>query len=481
MKSLKIILIGIIFFMFPMISIAQLNLDIDKDSISDNVEQALALRYAPEWRFSKKTMYPNDEIKINNSNQNEQDEENYPNSAEYLVDETLRRTGKYPTIRLISRKINPQNNVPTVSWHYFPFSSMNELPNTVILPSTRQTASDVSLFGDGCVGVYSNDMSLIYPENLYGQPLSFPTYYHCNKTSDGNAIEITYFLFSAFDNKHEFGSDLFDANHRGDWEWYTIVITGVDGTLNNIGNTVVKYLKFNQHGGPKQYLLGNSGKLRWVNGTHPKIYIALTSHATYPQPGVLFNYDTPLSSDKYDDIFLGNGLIVQSWNTKRLLENLGEKNRPFPERKWTEFKGAWGADDSPYGPLCKVDPSLNDEILAWDEWITEHPDGYSKYWRGHDYNNRGIYLDCNPKFSNNYVPSSGYTCSEVIDFRKTCNIGGTTGSDARVWSSLKQASEGLPNTQIWQICIIPGNYPGAVTVNKKMVLKAIEGTVIIGR
>jgi hypothetical protein len=216
------------------------------------------------------------------------------------------------------------------------------------------------------------------------------------------------------------------------------------------------------------------------------MYVARTSHAIYPEPGVLYDYDLNIfvdNFDTYDDIFLGNGLIVQSWN--RNMINIGDIGYSLG-LGWLDFKGKWGCDDSPFGPYCKVqkDSIDNLNIISWEEvWITDAPEGHLKYWSHNG--GRGLFLDCDLKFSTNYSPDPGYGCSQVVDCRRTCysqaDVLSEVGSDLHVWGSLSQAIQYLPSTQTWQVCLMPCSYPEPVTIDKPMVLKAIEGPVTLGQ
>ena len=456
MKSVKVVLIGIVILIVPIISFAQcicgtVPNDKDCDCIDDNLEEALAIKFAPEWRFSKKINWSI----INNSNQNI-DEENYPCSVDYLI----RGNRGLPKLQFYYNALNGSEH---------PFSDINSI-SSIKSTYTNQTAAD-PVFGDNCKEDDDNNprnsLTLEFDDNMPGEPNSFPTYYHCGKISN-TSVSITYFLFSAFDNKHEVGSGIF-ANHRGDWEQFTIVIKGIDIANGNTNGTI-DYFKFSQHGDDFISLKGNSDKLRFVKATHPKMYVALTSHALYPEPGILFDRRVPAWPDAYDDIFIGNGMIVQTWLPERQLINLGEKNTPMsnPSTKWVQYKGRWGGSDSPFGPSCKWSEDITN-VQTWDQFIAS---GYDKYWND-------IKLDCYPKFSTNYIPNPNYDCTLIVDCRKTCED--FYGSDRRVYDTLKQAVNDLPNTQHWQICMMPCNYSEKLTINKRMTLKAIEGKVTIGK
>ena len=467
--------------------------DEDCDCIDDILEQALAEKYAPEWRFSKRTIYPNDEIGIKSSNQNKDFEENYPCSVEYLIYGNVAARDGLPQVRLSS----PPNGY--VDLVYTDFLHINDIMTNPLAPSGR-LANKTSENIKGCADTPDDSVfvCLSYKNDLKGEPNSFPTYYNCRKASD--YIAITYFLFSAFDNKHE----TCGCNHRGDWEYYTIFIDINSVTLNNqnftindIANSKIEWFKFKQHSVPAQRLNAKSDRIRWVNSTHPKIYVARTSHAIYPEPGVLYDIDPKngwefwfgslFDFHVYDDIFIGNGLVVQSWERKNII-NIGGTQKIMKDREWAGFRGNWGCDGGVSGPICKLNEEKFDnlEITDWETWITTDPNGHKKYWSTQkSLSIPGIYLDCDVKYSNNYVPNPNYGCTQVIDNRRTCypngNILTSYGSDVQVWGSPKQAVDNWSSNNTEQVGIFPGYYQGAVRLDKKMILKAVEGKVTIGK
>lgn len=477
MKNISaLILLGVLYALLPNKLCSQ---DIDQDGLSDQLEAALAKKFAPEWRFNKKI--PNPPVSfLNNSNQNI-DELNFPSSVEYLVSATLNKTGNFPGLLFRKDTLLVPLFPPYIPywypvWDEQHFSNINSIPDLKMFGSGPSALDTV--FG-GCIeedpirsGVFLN-----YPENLPGEPNTFPTYFHADNIDNDRAY-ITYFIFAPWDDKHE-GA----GYHRGDWERFTIVIKDVNMSTNNIDNSKIDFLLFAQHEGIRSYLKGDSKRLRLVNGTHPKVYISIGSHAIYPEPGALKDYRvTWWLPDVYDDEFFGNGLIVQSWNQGRELINLGETDNTFPNTKWNRYKGSWGpltdgllSETGPRGPLCKwtneqLDYDLTG-ILSWEEWITNDAGGYLKQWND-------IYLDCYQIFSNNYVPNPGYDCTHILDWRHTCDQ--AISSDLSVWGTLQQLVDDLPDTQKWQVCVMPGKYPGPAIINKKMTLKVIEGPATFG-
>ncbi len=200
--------------------------DADEDDINDDLEQALALKYAPEWRFSKQTIYPNDDINLNSSNQNEDFDDTYPCAVDYLVYGNQAAGDGLPQLRFHS----PDNGYP--AYVYTDFTDINQISLTPVVNS----GSLSGLEGDDLQCIQSTiEICLSYEDNLKGEPFSFPTYFNCHKTANQEYVAIMYFLFSAFDDKHETGSGFFGANHRGDWEYFIVFVNSnsVDFSSNN--------------------------------------------------------------------------------------------------------------------------------------------------------------------------------------------------------------------------------------------------------
>lgn len=485
MKKTALFLVAIFWLIYMPILLNAQDTDADGDGLNDDLEQALAIKYAPEWRFSKRTIYPDDFFLFNNSNQNEDFEDSYPCSVEYLIYGNQDAGDGLPQLRL---KVNA-NGIDNYS--YTDFNYINSIYSTSLTsfgvnPPITILSSEIL-----CNGT-PYEVCLSYKDGLYGEKYSFPTYFNCRKTANNSYIAISYFLFSPDDNKHETFSE-WVADHRGDWEYFSVFIPVSSVNLNNgdIENSEVEWLKFFQHGGPKEKISNNSERLRWVNGTHPKMYVARTSHAIYPEPGILFDYhiNSIIWPDLYDDIFIGNGLVVQSWN--RDLVNVGGIENS--SLSWAKYKGLWGCDDSPKGPICKLeqDDVDNLNVMEWETWITPGAGGYSQYWGPPPFNGTGFLYDCDVKFSTDYHPNPNYNCNQIIDCHRKCYSSGgilsEIGSDIHVWGSLLQAAINLPANQTWQVGIMPNNstgscgYPEPVIINKPMILKAIEGKVILGQ
>jgi hypothetical protein len=467
MKSMNFVLIWLIIGLIPVISLAQ-GVNEDGDNIPDKLEQELATKFAPEWRFTKKTKNSPTSI-IDGSNQNDT-EDNYPSSVKYLEGKNLNVQFFY--------------NSP-LKYNIQPVTDINNLDK--VRDEGFGIATSDDFFGVGCPPLNSWSKQLLLdwePDNLPGEPYSFPTYYHCGKISNDRVV-ITYFLFSAFNKTRESHLWIDFGNHRGDWEWYSVVLKNLDITNGRIDNSAVDYFLFEQHGknSTKTYLEGSSNRWRKVFETHPKMYVALGSHAIYPEPGILENIDQAI--DIYDDNFLGNGLVVRSWQLPHTLVNMGE-NPDFPPGKamknteWIRYKGLWGGQDNgsgsdgPPGPVCRWSDGTR-VSTRWEDWVSSIASGNLDLWEG-------IYLDCLSYYSKNQSPNQRNDCDVIVDCHQTCGGWATTiDSDLPVYNNIGHI---LPFIQYkpspLKIGILPCNYP-KMKIDKPMILKAIEGTVIIGR
>jgi hypothetical protein len=420
--------------------------DLDQDEINDRLEEALARRFAPEWRFHKTV--PGD-----GSNQNH-DEGFFPSSIEWFHNYILQETGQYPDLE----------HMPT--GQKAPITDMSQL-STMEVPGTGRTADDPAWGSCSTKEIRMTN----YPEKIPGDPTGFPTYYRCYKLPDGR-VYIGYLLFYPYDYKGSYLWGLEFGQHRGDWEGINVLVSGVADLDDpaSAENAVLERVKFSAHT-TGYYILPNSPRFRSVNGTHPKVYIAWGAHACYPEPGEWHNYkvDFPLDiANVYDDFFHGNGLVVQSWQTGRELINLGEEE--LPAVGWLNYRGLWGPDDngqnsSPSGPLCKRvwTASLNG-ILPWEAALL--PENYSAFWKD------AFTLDCSPEVGFLYIPDPGYDCDAYVDCRVTC-------PDDR--APKPTVIEGVFQTQPGGVLgLFPCHYRENLTISKEVTLKAVEGPVLIG-
>lgn len=421
--------------------------DMDQDGINDQLELALARRFAPEWRFHREL--PND-----GSNQN-QTEAHYPSSIEWFYNYIVQQTGQPPNL-----------------W-YVPYGSKAPITNisqlaAMIVPGTGLTAGDPTWGNCNNGDIRISD----YPEKIPGDPNGFPTYYHCYLDASTGMISIGYLLFYPFDYKgrYWFFGWQEPGKHRGDWEGVNALVSGVNdlNDPNEAVNASLVSVKYSGHG-PRKYIEATSPRFRSVHGTHPKVYIAYGAHACYPEPGNWNNYIVSgWTPNWYDDYFHGNGLVVQSWLPPRNLINLGETGAPLVG--WLNYKGWWGPDDngensSPPSPPCKSPWTASlAGYLTWEEAL--EPENYNQYWEN------PFHLDCSPELATQYSPDPNYNCDIYVDYRVTCP--GENPPLPTIEAGVLQISTG------GQLGIFPGQYSENLLISKSLTLKAIEGAVVIG-
>ncbi len=293
--------------------------DKDRDAIPDEVELLLARKFAPEWRFNKNNPRGGSPQNHNHSY--------FPISIEAFYGEIIANQGRPPKLTRISTGESVSLN------------SFDDLA-TILVPGTRISASHPS-WGWNNVDIRITD----YPEKITGDPASFPTYFRCEKIGD-DEVEISYFLFYAMDFKGSytfFGIE--PGKHRADWEGISMRISNVCSfDEKGLDETELLYIKMSGHG-LKKYITPKDQNLQFAEQTHPRMFIAWGSHPVFPEPGEWHNYDIKPGGDLfdiYDDMFHGDGVVVQSWNPERKLINVGNTKTPLV--KWLNYRGSWGPD-----------------------------------------------------------------------------------------------------------------------------------------
>jgi hypothetical protein len=110
------------------------------------------------------------------------------------------------------------------------------------------------------------------------------------------------------------------ANHEADWEHITVTTDGA-------GNFQSAW--YAQHSDGVRF---TASQLLW-NGTHPVVYSADGSHASYPAVG-----DWALILGAYDHTY-GGGPVWQTWTN---WVNVGEKGAPRNGQLFIKYGGRWG-------------------------------------------------------------------------------------------------------------------------------------------
>jgi hypothetical protein len=191
-------------------------------------------------------------------------------------------------------------------------------------------------------------------EGLVLSGAAVPTYYAYRSTDsytdeDGvvhEYIVLQYWYFYAFNDWKEHGGF---NNHEGDWESVFVFL--------DADTEEPKYVAYSSHfndGDPELFNVSQYNSVRRIwsesetDGDQLLSYIAVGSHANYPNNGINGVHSIPFSSD---DNTSSNGIKLSSLSWDNKLE-IRVNNEPL----WFQYKGKWGSDrlligeDGPQGP-----------------------------------------------------------------------------------------------------------------------------------
>jgi len=338
--------------------------DFDHDGIDDRLEQELAKKFAPEWRFNAR-------VKGVSSRQNK-DAVYFPSSVEWWFKHITHEK---------RRKLQIEIDRDGKSI-YIDLTDINQLDQIVDPISGCQLNDDYWNWADKTIPKkYGNPKVKIIgqPKWIRGDPEHFPTYFNC-RTDSNDQISISFFLFYAYDHKGYNIPFVNTGDHRVDWEGINLVLSGVTKNKDDFDLSQVEIEKVFYSGhGHQKYLTPQDIGFNCVDDTHTQVFISWGSHACYPQAGEWHNYKSP-GPDIYDDFFHGNGLVVQSWDSARKLINVGEEQCPLVG--WLTYRGLWGEDGTSANASPPSPPgkgfwfSVGARRIKWSEAIRD----YAKYW-----------------------------------------------------------------------------------------------------
>lgn len=358
--------------------------DADGDGINDALEQGLAERFAPQWRFNK---WQSGDGSSQNNN-----EKNFPSSVEgwFAQAEGLGNG-------VVLKKYSTYFSFP-VGEETDAIGDIDELDQMEF--DDNMLVSDSAIPHTGYI--YPNGVKVVmkmdgFPEDMMGNPDAFPTYFHCYvDPSNANRLKMSFLLFLPYDEK---ATPLDKGDHRGDWKGVSLVFSGIDDPCdpNAFSDAVLESVWYGGHG-QKRYIEPDNVNY-YHTGDHPCVYVSRGAHVCFPRPGEWHNYDVGgtwgwagiswlIGTDSYDDMFRGDGLVVQSGIPGYPLVNLGESGRDnlggdVPLVGWLDFAGQWGPDgdpdgdsSSPPGPPGKGEwlGSLSN-AFEWD-YLVDHGDTY---------------------------------------------------------------------------------------------------------
>jgi hypothetical protein len=152
-----------------------------------------------------------------------------------------------------------------------------------------------------------------------GAPQSeWRVYVHAKKSyalTDG--FDIQYWFWFPYND-----TSVLNVNHEADWEHITVVVDAYG---------VFQSAWYAQHGHGKLY---SRQDLTFVQQTHPVVYTAKGTHASYPRVG---KYDT--EAPGVHDYTHDGGPVWQTWTS---WVNVGEKASPRNGQHFIKYGGRWG-------------------------------------------------------------------------------------------------------------------------------------------
>jgi hypothetical protein len=176
-------------------------------------------------------------------------------------------------------------------------------------------------------------------------PGDWRVYAHVNKTRAGGYY-IQYWFFYPY-------NDYFKVlQHEGDWEHITVTL---DAKQNPIRAYYAAHSSGAQHDWNALEKVDDSGR-ESAAGTHPVVYSARGSHASYRTAGKQDIKGLPA----LEDYTYKNGPIWMTWKN---LVNIGEKNCPLNGQEFILFSGKWGEIGSTDDTTGPTGPAFKDSFL----------------------------------------------------------------------------------------------------------------------
>jgi len=172
-----------------------------------------------------------------------------------------------------------------------------------------------------------------------GHLASAKCYVHVQPASSGR-WHLAYLFFYPFNGAIAIDKKI---THEGDWEHIKVEV-------DKSGSNIIRVF-FSAHAGGKWHVRystahGNTDGFRCTENTHPIVYSARHSHASYPKSGEQHRPTAILPDD-----YCGNGI---EWRTWGALEHLGDKADPPVGQEWLKFNGRWGEHrGSIYGDIVE--------------------------------------------------------------------------------------------------------------------------------
>jgi hypothetical protein len=207
--------------------------------------------------------------------------------------------------------------------------------------------------GDYSFQAWTRDGYFSYADQVN---IKSPCYVHVRPVQDHpELIDIQYWFFYPYNGPTESSAGLNHAEYEGDWEHITVRVRDSDESV-----IQVHFARHSQ-GWCKWY---DPSDVTFIDETHPVVYSALHSHASYTDAGDFSRY-WPLTNDQTSD----GGSV---WDTRGKCYNMGEHDAPNPGMEWIRYTGKWGRDSHvwypPYTFHAPETPALK------EVWTDDPPD-----------------------------------------------------------------------------------------------------------
>jgi hypothetical protein len=288
--------------------------DNDFDTIDDSLEQSLMVKFAPK-------VY----LHVN--------EDNKPSSIDWYLQRTdlrFHHDGGCSDDQILAQGSVTQANI---------YNRVHSTKNFVCAHNSDSISSGQAR------DTFNDEGYFLQPPNTNGYDaavhLGDPTtsnwkaYGHVQKsTSISGGYDLQYWVFYPYNDSPSVGG--VDLNHEGDWEHITVTL---DATMNfqsayyaahnNEGN---RYTTTQMQFADSAGVIASSSQKLQNDFTHPVVYSAVGTHASYPTAGTQVR-------DSLPDDYTSAGT---AWNTKNAVINVGEKSYPLNSQTFIKYAGLWG-------------------------------------------------------------------------------------------------------------------------------------------
>lgn len=193
--------------------------------------------------------------------------------------------------------------------------------------STPVQYSDTSWHVDDHYFLQAGDDAAVHPGMR--TPSQWKSYVH-SYPNDIGGITLQYWVFYAYND------GISSQNHEGDWEHVAVKL--------NASHTPAAVI-FSAHGHLNAYA---PSQVTWYGGTHPEVWVADGSHASFRSQSVC---NTTLTEGVYSSCWTNHDQRWFTWAGGRGtaagiqgagLVALGEKAYPTSGQQWIRYSGRWG-------------------------------------------------------------------------------------------------------------------------------------------